>query len=202
MSHAEDGRNDISRLASIPHGDSLLALGAGDSYAGGPRYPKQLSGFPSGASLEMINDGYLQPYRHFEAHPFKGNVTDPAFAGFNPGEPLALLKGAIPGTPATTIEIRVSTTVESGGILNIPFVRRQANPTQMDSIFWIVELEEKRPDGSPRRILQYVQVVMLDFFPRHDGLPGLAKWPHISINTLEWLHAPEAKTIVEAMNAT
>lgn len=27
---------------------------------------------------------------------------------------------------------------------------------------------------------------MLDFFaPRGDGLPGQARWPHVSINTLE-----------------
>ena len=32
--------------------------------------------------------------------------------------------------------------------------------------------------------MQYVQVVMLDFFPRRDGLPGRISWPHVSINTL------------------
>jgi hypothetical protein len=26
--------------------------------------------------------------------------------------------------------------------------------------------------------------VMLDFFPRRDGLPGRIGWPHVSINTL------------------
>lgn len=201
MSNADDGRNDISRLASIPHGDSLLALGAGNTYAGGPRYPSQLSGLPSGASQQMVADGYLEPYNHFEANPFKGDVAEPGFPGFNPKQPLELLKGAIPGTPKTTTEIRVSTTVETGGILNIPFVTRQANPTQMKSTFWIVELAEMRPDGEPRRILQYVQVVMLDFFERHDGLPGLAKWPHVSINTMEWQHGPDVKTVAEAMNA-
>ena len=34
--------------------------------------------------------------------------------------------------------------------------------------------------------LRYVQVFMLDFFrPREDGLPGRARWPHISIATLK-----------------
>jgi hypothetical protein len=32
--------------------------------------------------------------------------------------------------------------------------------------------------------LQYLQIVMLDFFPRRDGLPGRIGWPHVSINTL------------------
>lgn len=201
MSQVDNGRNDISRLASIPHGDSLLALGAGNTYTGGPRYPAQLSGLPSGASQQMVADGYLQPYDHFEANPFKGDVIDPAFPGFNPKQPLELLKTAMPGTPKQTTEIRVSTTIESGGILNIPFITRQANATQMNSTFWIVELQETRADGAPRRIMQYVQVVMLEFFERHDGLPGLAKWPHVSINTMEWLHGPDVTTVAEAMNA-
>jgi hypothetical protein len=32
---------------------------------------------------------------------------------------------------------------------------------------------------------QYLRIVMLDFFPRRDDLPGRIGWPHISINTLE-----------------
>jgi hypothetical protein len=201
MSHVEDGRNDISRLASVPHGDSLLALGAGNTYGGAPRYPAQLSGLPSGASQQMVTDGYLQPYDYFEANPFKGDVVDPAFPGFNPKQPLELLKGAIPGTPKQTTELRVSTTVETGGILNIPFIVKQANAAQMKSTFWIIELNEPRPDGKPRLILQYLQVVMLDFFERHDGLPGLARWPHVSINTMEWDRAPDSRKLTESVNA-
>ena len=29
------------------------------------------------------------------------------------------------------------------------------------------------------------KVVLLDFFPRRDGMPGLIRWPHISVNTME-----------------
>ena len=55
----------------------------------------------------------------------------------------------------------------------------------MNSTFWIQELEELDAAGKPKLRLQYSQVVMLDFFPRRDGLPGLISWPHVSINTLE-----------------
>jgi hypothetical protein len=60
----------------------------------------------------------------------------------------------------------------------------------MKSIFWIQELADKDKYGEPKLRLQYLQVVMLDFFPRRDGLPpgccpGLIRWPHVSINTLE-----------------
>ena len=55
---------------------------------------------------------------------------------------------------------------------------KHANAASMKSTFWIHELN----DDSLR--LQYLQIVMLDFFPRRDGLPGRIGWPHVSINTL------------------
>lgn len=55
----------------------------------------------------------------------------------------------------------------------------------MRSTFWIQELAESDDAGNPRLRLQYSQTVFLDFFPRADGAPGLIRWPHISINTLE-----------------
>jgi hypothetical protein len=55
----------------------------------------------------------------------------------------------------------------------------------MRSTFWIQELADLDADGNPKLRLQYSQVVMLDFFPRRDGLPGPIRWPHVSINTLE-----------------
>ena len=55
----------------------------------------------------------------------------------------------------------------------------------MKSTFWIQELEECDENGCHKMRLQYLQVVLLDFFPRSDGLPGPIRWPHISINTME-----------------
>ncbi len=54
----------------------------------------------------------------------------------------------------------------------------------MKSTFWIQELEPQI-GADPTFRLQYLQIVMLEFFPRGDGLPGRISWPHISINTLE-----------------
>ena len=69
----------------------------------------------------------------------------------------------------------------TGGVVNIPFVVRQANATVVKSTFWIQELKEKDKNGEPKLRLQYSQLVMLDFFPRSDGLPpgccpGLIQW--------------------------
>ena len=55
----------------------------------------------------------------------------------------------------------------------------------MNATFWIQELAQADPNGRPALRLQYLQVVMLDFFPRTDGLPGRISGPHVSINTLQ-----------------
>jgi hypothetical protein len=88
-----------------------------------------------------------------------------------------------------TTTLTVDSTIPTGGIANIPFVVRKANAAFMKSTFWIQELAEKDVNGDSKLRLQYLQVVMLDFFPRRDGFPGccpgLIRWPHVSINTLD-----------------
>ena len=81
-----------------------------------------------------------------------------------------------------TTVLDLDTTHPTGGIKNIPFVVKQADAASMRSTFWIHELAPV--DGIVVHQMQYLQVVMLDFFPRRDGLPGRISWPHVSINTL------------------
>ena len=83
-----------------------------------------------------------------------------------------------------------TTKVETAGIVNIPFIVKQANAAEMISTFWIMELDAPGPDGHPQLVMQYLQIVLLDFFPRRDGMPGLIRWPHVSINTMEKIAEP------------
>jgi len=196
--------DSLARQASIPHGNSVLAMGAGATFAGQPTIPF-VSGLPSGASEEMKKNGYLMPYKHYGANPFKGSVTAPGFPGFDPNEPHRLLELALSEfgeKVIETLELHVSTDVGGGGILNIPFAVSQANPTRMDSTFWVMELNEpsNHVDGN-RFIMQYLQVVNLEFFPRRDGHPGLAVWPHVSINTMELVEKPKDSDMVSVERA-
>jgi hypothetical protein len=125
-----------------------------------------------------LDNPYLEPYRHFHDQPFAGL--------FDPTRPNALLNLANQGVNIVrTTVLEVDTTNATGGITNIPFIARQANAASMRSTFWIQELAEKDTNGNAKLRLQYSQVVLLDFFTRRDGFPGLIRWPHISINTLE-----------------
>lgn len=185
----------IARLASIPHGNSVLALGNYDVQDGMPVIPK-LSGLSMGRFPDPT-DPYLDPYKHFISNPFMGNVTAPGFPGFSPTDMNELLREANKGVNiARTTTLSVDSTIGSGGISSVPFSKREADPVTMKSTFWIQELAEKDDLGQPLLRLQYSQVVMMNFFaPRGDGLPERAAWPHISIATLD--KVVDKPTVVE-----
>ncbi|MBS0183210.1 MAG: hypothetical protein JSS39_12475 [Nitrospira sp.] len=180
---------DIARLATIPHGDSVLALGASSVHDGTSCIP-HVNTLPEGVTQDL-NNPYLRPYKQFHDNPFKGTINNPNFPGFDPTATHVLLELANKGVEVVrTTTLSVDSTIPTGGIANIPFIVRKANAASMKSIFWIQELKEKDKYGEPKLRLQYFQLVMLDFFPRRDGLPpgccpGLIRWPHVSINTLE-----------------
>lgn len=181
---------DIGRLGSVPHGDTLLALGKSQPTSNGAPTIPAINGLPIGVSHDLTSK-YLSPYQHFNKSPFKGTVTAPGFPGFDPVSPEKLLIGAAPGKVARTTTLQFDSTIPTGGIMNIPFIERQADASAMKSTFWIQELEEKDKAGNPRLILQYAQVVLLEFFDRRDGNPGRIQWPHVSINTLEKVAMPD-----------
>ena len=192
---------EVARLATIPHGNSVLALGTATCEKGMPIIPP-VSGLPIGRFEDLASPGYdvltdngdgkpdpyLDPYKHYIENPFMGGVSGiPGFPGFNPREMNEILRFANKGVDIErTTVLTVDTTRLDAGIVNAPFVIKQAEPVSMKSTFWIQELKEQDEDGLPKLRLQYSQVVILDFFrPREDGLPNRARWPHISINTLE-----------------
>lgn len=166
---------EIARLSTIPHGDAVLAMGTSRVIDGPPTIPA-VNGLVEGATTDL-GHFYLSPYKHFHDTPFEGQ--------FDPVHPHTVLQKANEGIEIVrTVELQVDTTTSSGGISNVPFVKKQAEASRMKSNFWIQELTEKDDQGQPKMRLQYLQVVMLDFFPRLDGVPGLMGWPHVSVNTL------------------
>ena len=179
--HMRDERTqgiDIARLSTVPHGDSVLALGRSKGPLDGPPEIPYVDGLFIGDTRDR-EDPYLAPYVHFQDCHFHG------FDPFNPHLQLEFLnkKLAYDGIKILrTTTLEVDTTIETGGIKNIPFIVKQANAKSMKSTFWIMEVDDH---GTEKLLLQYLQIVILDFLPREDGHPGLVRWPHVSINTLE-----------------
>jgi hypothetical protein len=178
---------DVGRLANIPHGDAVLAMGFDGNALPKPGAPDltnpalkaAFDPLPIGLGTpDLDKNPYFAPYKHFRTNKFQGI--------FDPTDPLALLApavaGAFPGSKVLeTTTFTVDSTVQ-GGIQNIPFVINQANATRVTATFWIEKVET--PHHGIKYVLQYAQRVLLEFFPRVDGKPGLIQWPHISINTM------------------
>jgi hypothetical protein len=162
----------VVRQGVIPHGDSLLARGTVTQSAGAPTIPV-ISSRPIDAQSgqPITGDTYLAPFRALtlpqEIPPLPpGSIDDPN----------EVLRQALPSPPDVkeTITIDINTGVDGAGILNIPFVRDNAEARQMTAQFWIETVV--RGDQTPFVQLQYSQTVMLRF----DGVD----WPHISVATL------------------
>ena len=183
--HIQDNTTNelnIARSASIPHGDSVMALGRSSKKAGAPVIP-DIDGFPVVAISK--NDPYLAPYNHYKNKKFTGVLHE---GGFDPTLPNELLKEANFGFDILeTTQLDFDTTLASGSITNIPFIVQQANATRMQATFWILKVRNQTT-GEEKLRLQYSQTVFLDFFERSEFNPketGLISWPHVSINTLE-----------------
>lgn len=163
---APQAEASIVRMATVPHGTSLLAQGRGFTVQGGPQI-EPVSSTPTKADGNPIT--LLDYLEQFE------NATPPQ--GIPPAavaNPNLVLTEAIKGQNITETVVLVISTQPSGGIENIPFLVENANAVSMNAIFWIetVQLE----GGGTLLQLQYTQTVVLQFEE--------INWPHISVGTL------------------
>jgi len=151
------------RMASVPHGDSVLAQSLFASKSTNRPIIDNASSLPTGSN---VNSKFLKPFYNCK---LPEGVSEKVL--FNPNQ---LLSKAIKHQTITeTVVIGLSTS-PVGGIVNIPFVQANANATQMNAVFWIETVE--REDGSTFLQLQYTQTVLLNFI-------GVT-FPHITVATL------------------
>jgi hypothetical protein len=82
---------------------------------------------------DFLTDPYLAPYKHYIENPFMGNVSGvPGFPGFNPRDMNEILRFANEGVGVKrTTTLTVDTTRQNAGILNAPFVTKQAEPVNI-----------------------------------------------------------------------
>ncbi|WP_081716413.1 heme-binding protein [Asticcacaulis sp. AC460] len=161
-----------------------------------------------------IDIDYFAPYRYFHNNPFKGSVNIDGFSGFEPVDTTLLLRNSFEkildkiGTIKNVTRLHVDSTIDHAGINrvanpsigNTPFITRQSDATAMNCTFIIYEIEDSST-GNLRYFLQYAQNVILDFIGRPDGHPGRARWPHVSINTLERVSGASPKAIMKAFSS-
>jgi hypothetical protein len=173
----------VARLASIPHGATVLAQGTSLTINGPPEISDAsitpfVIGNPARTfSFPESNLAVPTPFRQVS----NANITQPLV-----DDPNSLLAAAIVGQNITkTIALIISTTAASpisgGGTDGTAFLQGStaagpnASPAAMSAIFWIETVTPT--DGQPEFLqLQYTQTVLLNF----NGL----SWPHVSVATL------------------
>ena len=170
----------VARLASIPHGTTILLQGTASTAAAAPNIPA--------ASIKPFTTG--QPNSPFD-FPEQTLTTKTSFRTSGAGltgvtqamvnDPNSVLHAAIAGqhiTATTTLHVTsTDTPVPGGGTANTAFLKGgpqgpNAVAASVSAMFWL-ETVQGQPAESQ---LQYSQTVLLNF----NGL----NWPHITVGTL------------------
>ncbi len=183
----------VVRMASIPHGTTLLAQGAATTTAGPPVIPSvDITPFPIGnpankipfpgeSNLSVASANRIPSPAQPQTPPLTVPITQAMV-----NNPNSVLTAALAGkTVLSTTTLSISTLVPSsgvtagGGTSNIAFLQgtstanANANAVRVDATFWLETIQT--PGGSFMQ-LQYTQTVFLNF----NGLT----WPHVSVATL------------------
>jgi hypothetical protein len=170
----------VARLASIPHGTTILVQGTAAHAAAGPNIPDiGIKPFPLGQPSQTIDfpEQTLSQQTSFRT-PSAGLVGVTQAMVNNPN---TVLHSAIAGqhiTSTTTLHVTTGDApVPGGGTANTAFLKGGADGANADAVsvtatFWIETLQGQT---APTQ-LQYSQTVLLNF----NGL----SWPHITVGTL------------------
>ncbi len=158
---------EIARSSTIPHGDAMLALGNATTTQGGPSIP-ELTTLPNAGPdvQEGYTDQYIEPVGDFR--------TDNA--NF-------VLTQAIQGLDIVETTTLSVSTASPGGILNIPFVTKNANATEFAGTYWLETVADAET-GDQVVQLQYSQQTNIEFLPQFGNESQLIMWPHVNVNTL------------------
>lgn len=190
-----NGGYTIARLSTIPHGNSVLALGSAREIE------NPGTGFfsPASSISTMLNGDRVNQLGYSDQI-----IGNPQFAAFNQINPNAFLQSTLEGltgstggvTNMTVIEMSTNTPNANGGILNIPFIQTNVNATKMDATFWIEDITDS--SGNADQILQYSQTINLVFPATGTAQP--INWPHVTVNTMR--KRPETHQPLKSLDTT
>lgn len=169
----------VARLASIPHGTTIVAQGLAFTVEGPPVIgPVDLNPFPIGNSAG--NFTFPEQDLNFPTlfrTPAEGLVGVTQEMVNNPNSVIATVAAAQTITSTVVLQVTTSNTpILGGGTANTAFLTGAVDGANADAVlvtstFWIETV-----DGAAQPQLQYTQTVLLNF----NGL----SWPHVTVATL------------------
>lgn len=165
---------NIARSGTIPHGDSIMLLGRPPVLRQGRPAIPPVNSIPLDTGPDTP-PGYTDPYLHADVEGLDVvNPNNNLVQDLNAMEARGL-------EVIDTITFSMDSSAE-GGILNIPFIKKFADATRMQTVFWLERVRNKET-GQEFDQLQYTQIIDIVFHEKF-GAPGLITWPHITINTM------------------
>jgi hypothetical protein len=164
----------VARMASIPHGTTIVAQGTADT-GGAPVIPDiSITPFLAGDSKARLDF----PEQDLKKHT-KFRTSGAGLKGITQAmldNPATVLRSAIKSQHITaSIQLDVATSgnrLPGGGTSNIGFLGRNADTASVRARFWLETLEGEKSATQ----LQYAQIVLLNFI-------GIS-WPHVTLATL------------------
>jgi len=170
----------VARLASIPHGTTIVAQGTAKAAAGAPNIPNtSIKPFSIGQPTPEFNFPEQTLTNQTQFRTSGAGLTGVTQAMVN--NPNSVLQAAIAGqhiTATTTLHVTTGDTpVPGGGTANTAFLQGGAQgpnavAVSVNATFW---LETLQGQTAPTQ-LQYAQTVLLNF--------STLSWPHITVGTL------------------
>jgi nucleoid-associated protein YgaU len=176
----------VVRMASVPHGTTVLAQGLAFTSPEGPNITDiNITPFEIGNPAKLIPfpESDLSKPSEFRSPPAGLVGIDQAIVN----NPNLVLKRALEGkTIKNTVVLDVSsdqsTPVFGGGLANTAFLQGSPNEgpnaqsAEVRATFWIETIAGPVADGPDFHQLQYTQRVLLNF--------NTLSWPHITVGTL------------------
>lgn len=165
----------VVRMASVPHGTSVLAQGSAEHIEGAPPIePVDITPFTVGHPNQKVpfpNETTLSHPSNLRNAPLAHDITQRLV-----DNPNVLLSDRLATQQVlhTTVLHVASGVIDHGGLRDIPFLGPNASANRLHATFRIETVQH--PHGGTFLQLQYTQELLLDF----NGL----SWPHVSVANL------------------
>jgi hypothetical protein len=173
--------NTVARLASIPHGTTIVAQGLMETTAGPPSIGSaSITPFAIGNPAATVNfpEQTLTDTTNFRTvAPGLDGITQPMIDNPNSVLTQATTEVTITATTTLTVSSDNATPILGGGTSNTAFLQGgtdgpNADAARVTATFWL----QSTAGSAEPDLLQYSQTVLLNF--------NNLSWPHVTVATL------------------
>lgn len=175
--NAPQAAESIVRLASIPHGTSVLAQGSAKTVSGPPTIPvESITPFTIGDPSSKVHfpEQTLQPLVQKQRSPVPHNLDQGLLTDPNALLRRRLATQTVLSTTILHVDSQATIGGSAGGVVDIPFLQPNAKAKNVSATFYVETVE--RADKSTFLQLQYSQRLLLDF--------ATLSWPHLTVGNL------------------